>query len=95
MSSIVNVAVEEEAFSHPSITVNVTVALPVAAQSSESDAKSLLQEISPQTSVADASPFASNHASNSALFPSPSHSTVRFCAMLLNSGAEVSTTEIN
>ena len=62
VSSIVNEEEVAEEFPQSSVAVKVTVAEPVAPQSSERSEKSLLQVISPQLSVADAPPFTSNHA---------------------------------
>ena len=76
VSSIVNVAVVDVALLQSSVAVNVTVALPVAPQSSLKAVKSLLQVTPLHTSLADAPPLASNHAVKAAVLPDPSHSTV-------------------
>ena len=76
VSSIVNVDVVVDSLPQSSVAVNVTVALPVDPQSSESAVKSLLQVTPEQTSLAEAPPFEFNQACKSTSLPSPSHSTV-------------------
>ena len=91
---MVNVAVEELLLPAQSVTVKVTMAEPVAPQSSLKPAKSLLQvsanpAASSQLSVAVAPPWLSNHAFNAAMLPMPSHSTVSSEAAMI-AGAVVS-----
>ena len=76
VSSIVKVAVYEEGLSQMSVAVNVTTTEPVAPQSSDNATKSLDHSKSLQLSTAVAPPLSSNHASNSAMLPKPSHSAV-------------------
>ena len=90
MSSIVNVAVVLEALPHSSVAVKVTVALPVAPQSSDNPVKSLVHVMLPQRSVAKAPPLDANHSSRSSVFPCPSHSTVRLDACTSITGELVS-----
>ena len=92
VSSMVKVAVDDELLPAQSVTVKVTIAEPVAPQSSLKPMKSLLQVSSPsQLSMADAPPWLSNHASKAAMLPMPSHSTVSSPASMI-SGAVVSST---
>ena len=56
MSSIVNVAVVVLLLPHSSVAVNVTVAEPVAPQSSDSTVKLCVYVTLPQASVAEAPP---------------------------------------
>jgi hypothetical protein len=76
VSSIVNVAETLLLLPQSSVAVKVTVADPVAPQSSLKPAKSLLQDTPPQTSEAVAPPLLANHAFNASVLPAPSHSTV-------------------
>ena len=87
---MVNVAVVEVALLQSSVAVNVTVALPVAPQSSLNAVKSLLQVTLLQTSLAAAPPLESNHAVKAAVLPAPSHSTVSFEAAVSIVGLVVS-----
>ena len=61
VSSIVNVDVVVEAFPHSSVAEKVTVADPVAPQSSDKVSKLLLQAKDPQRSLAEAPPLESSH----------------------------------
>ena len=90
VSSIVNVAVVELLLSQSSVTVNVTVTVPVAPQSSLKPSKSLLHSMLLQLSVAEAPPLLSNHAFRASRFPAPSHSTVWFDAIGSITGATAS-----
>ena len=76
VSSIVKVAVELLKLPQSSVAVNVTVAEPVAPQSSLKPSKSLLQVTPLHTSEAVAPPLLSNQAFNASMLPMPSHSTV-------------------
>ena len=96
VSSMVNVAVEELELPAQSVTVKVTVAEPVAPQSSLKPAKSLLQvsdkpAASSQLSVAVAPPWLATHALSASMLPIPSHSTVWSEAAMI-AGAVVSWT---
>ena len=73
VSSIVNVAVVDAEFPHPSVAVNVTVAVPVAPQSSDSSLKLFDQPTAEQSSVAVAPPCVANQLLRSSRFPFPSH----------------------
>ena len=66
VSSIIKIAVVEVAFPQSSVAVKVTVADPVAPQSSLNTSKSLLQVTFEQLSEADAPPLESNQAFKSA-----------------------------
>ena len=57
-----------------SVAVNVTVADPLAPQSSDRASKSSDQVTPEQASLATAPPWLANHAANSAALPAPSHS---------------------
>ena len=61
---------------HASVAVKVTVADPVAPQSSLNDVKLLLQVTPLHTSDAAAPPLLASHAFSAAVLPVPSHSTV-------------------
>src|SRR5436190_21443 len=76
VSSIVKVAEIMLVFPHASVAVNVTVANPVAPQSSLNVVKSLLKVTPLHASDAAAPPLEANHAASCAAFPPPSHSTV-------------------
>ena len=73
-----------------SVAVKVTVAAPVAPQSSLNASKSLLQVTPLQASEALAPPLLASHASRSAALPAPSHSTVASAAAMSMVGAVVS-----
>ena len=90
VSSIVNVAVVLLLLPQSSVAVKVTVAIPVAPQSSLKEAKSLLQVTSLHASEALAPPLLASHASRSAALPTPSHSTVASIAAMSKVGAVVS-----
>ena len=90
VSSIVNVAVVEEEFPQASVEVNVTVADPVAPQSSLSPLKLLDQEMPEQTSEEVAPPYVASQLLSSTVLPAPSHSTVKLDAEVI-SGFVVST----
>ena len=90
VSSMVNVAVVDVALPQSSVAVNVTVAAPVAPQSSLKPAKSFDQVTPPHTSLAAAPPLLASHAWSSASLPAPSHSTVAFAAATSMLGAVVS-----
>ena len=90
VSSMVKVAVVLLALSQSSVAVKITVTEPVAPQSSL-NAKSLLHSMLLQLSVAEAPPLLSNHASNAAMLPMPSHSTVWSAACMSMTGAWSST----
>ena len=91
VSSMVKVAVVLLALSQSSVAVKITVTEPVAPQSSLKPAKSLLHSMLLQLSVAEAPPLLSNHASNAAMLPMPSHSTVWSAACMSMTGAWSST----
>ena len=91
MSSIVNTAIELAALPQASVAVKVTVADPVAPQSSLNELKSLVHVTSPQASIAVAPPLLAIHASSSPALPVPSHATVAFAASV-NTGAVESVT---
>ena len=91
MSSIVNTAIELAALPQASVAVKVTVADPVAPQSSLNELKSLVHVTSPQASIAVAPPLLAIHASSSPALPVPSHATVAFEASV-NTGAVESVT---
>ena len=76
VSSIVNVAVVVAVLPHASVAVKITVALPVAPQSSLNAVKLLLQVTPLHASVAVAPPLLASHAFSAAVLPAPSHSTV-------------------
>ena len=78
VSSIVNVAVVDAEFPHPSVAVKVTVAEPVSPHSSESSLKLFDQLTAEQLSVAVAPPCVANQLLRSSIFPLPSHCTVKF-----------------
>ena len=90
VSSIVNVAVVVLALPQSSVAVKITVAVPVAPQSSLKATKSLLQVTVLQLSVADAPPWLLSHAFNASMLPMPSHSTVESEAIISSVGAVVS-----
>src|SRR5690606_2103981 len=90
VSSIVKVADVELEFPQASVAVKVTVAAPVAPQRSLSALKSFDQEIAEQSSVAVAPPLLANQSLRSAVFPAPSHSTVKSLASVSITGAVVS-----
>ena len=90
VSSIVNVAVVLLLLPQSSVAVKVTVAMPVAPQSSLKAAKSLLQVTSLHASDAMAPPLLASHPSRSAALPAPSHSTVASMAAMSMAGAVVS-----
>ena len=89
MSSIVKVAVVDVALPQSSVAVNVTVAAPVAPQSSLNASKSFVHITPPHASVAVAPPLLSSQFERSTLLPAPSHSTVASAAAI-TSGAVVS-----
>ena len=89
VSSIVKVAVVVLELLHSSVAVKVTVAEPVAPQSSESPLKSLLQVTPEHASEAVAPPLFANQSFNSVVLPVPSHSTVSSEASVM-AGAVVS-----
>src|SRR5919205_629788 len=73
---------------HSSVSVNVTVALPVFPQSSESAVKLCVTVAEPHTS----SPAKlANHALSCAVLPAPSHSTVRSAGAAVQYGSVTST----
>ncbi len=74
--------------------MNVTVAAPVAPQSSERAVKSWLQVTAPQLSSAAAPPLLASQAFSSAALPAPSHSTVWSAAAVVMIGAIVSCTRM-
>ena len=76
MSSMVKVAETLLALPQSSVAVNVTVAEPVAPQSSLKPSKSLLQVTPLHTSDAVAPPLSFNQPFNASMLPMPSHSTV-------------------
>ena len=76
VSTIVKVAVLEEALPQASVAVKVTDALPVDPQRSESDEKLFVQETPEHASDAVAPPLEANQAVSAAELPAPSHSTV-------------------
>ena len=90
VSSIVNVAVVLLLLPQPSVAVKVTVAIPVAPQSSLKASKSLLQITSLHASEAMAPPLLASHPSRSPPLPAPSHSTVASMAAISMAGAVVS-----
>ena len=90
VSSIVNVAVVLLLLPQSSVAVKVTVAMPVAPQSSLKASKSLLQVTSLHASDAMAPPLLASHPSRSAALPAPSHSTVASMAAMSMAGAVVS-----
>ena len=90
VSTIVKVAVLEEALPHASVAVKVTDALPVDPQRSESDEKLFVQVTPEHTSDAVAPPLEANQAVSAAEFPAPSHSTDWFEAAVIE-GTVVST----
>ena len=92
VSSIVNVAEVVAKLPEPSVTVNVTLAAPVAAHKSLKAVKSLVQVKGPQASVAVAPPFEANHAFRAATLPEPSHSTVELAAASVITGSTLSST---
>ena len=76
VSSMVNVAIVDEALPQSSVAVKVTITDPVAPHASLSAVKSWLQVTVPQRSLADAPPWLFNHALSCSALPAPSHSTV-------------------
>ena len=90
MSSIVNVAVVLLLLPQSSVAVKVTVAAPVAPQSSLNPSKSLLHVTPLHASDAIAPPLLASHASKSAALPAPSHSTVAFIASTSMDGSVLS-----
>ena len=90
VSSIVNVAVVVLVFPQPSVTVNVTVADPVAPQVSDKAVKSLDQEIAEQSSEAEAPALEFNQSCKAVSFPKPSHSTFKSPASIVIVGAILS-----
>ncbi len=91
VSTMVKVAVLEEALPQASLAVKITVAEPVLPHRSESEVKLLLQETPEQISDAVAPPLEASHAASAAWLPLPSHSTVAFDAAVID-GLVVSTT---
>ena len=83
VSTMVKVAVVVVVLPQSSVAVQVTIAEPVAPHSSLNAVKSFVMVTSPQASVA-ATP-ASQLLSFDVL-PKPSHSTVRFCGIWVNTG---------
>ena len=77
-------------FPQSSVAVNMTIAEPVAPQSSLNALKLLLQVTPLQTSVTVAPPLEVSQASSSEAFPAPSHSTVIAIASASTVGAVVS-----
>ena len=90
VSSIVIVAVVLLLLPQASVAEKVTVAVPVAPQSSLQPAKSFDQVTSLQASEAAAPPLLASHTSRSAALPAPSHSTVASIAAMSMAGAVVS-----
>ena len=90
VSSIVNAATEVIEFPQSSVAVKITVAPPVAPQSSLKALKSLLHVTFPQASEAEAPPFEASHELSSAALPAPSHSTEMLIASSSIIGAVVS-----
>ncbi len=90
VSSMVNVAVVDEARPQPSVAVKVTVTEPVAPHSSLNASKSLDQVTPLQTSPAMAPPLLANQAFKASTFPAPSHSTTSSEASTSMLGAVVS-----
>ncbi len=73
VSTMVKVAVLDEAFPQASVAVKVTVALPVDPQRSERDVK-LFDQVTPlHISEAVAPPLFASHAFNADVLPAPSH----------------------
>ena len=72
------------------MAVKVTVAAPVAPQSSLNAVKSLLQVTLLQSSLALAPPLLASQSFNSVLLPAPSHSTVKSADSTSMLGAVVS-----
>ena len=77
-------------FPQASVTVKITVVLPVAPQSSLRLTWLFVHVTSLHTSVAAAPPKLSNQACNAAEFPAPSHSTVSSLASISIVGGVVS-----
>ena len=90
-SIIVKVAEVVEAFPQASVAVKVTVAEPVAPQVSETEVKLLLQVTEEQASLAEAPPLEANQAFKAAVFPKPSHCTVKSEASVAITGLVSST----
>ena len=91
VSSMVKVAVDSEKFPQASVALKVTVADPVAPQSSLKAVK-LFDQTKPQLSVAVAPPLEANQAFKAAVLPAPSHSTVWLVAAIVIEGLTVSCT---
>ena len=73
---MVKVAVLVVVLLQASVAVKITVADPVAPQSSLNEVKLWDQVTAPHASDADAPPLVDNHVFKAAVLPAPSHSTV-------------------
>ena len=91
VSSIVNVAVVETELFEGSVAVKVTLAEPVTPQPSLKAIK-LLDQTMPQASDAIAPPLLPSQVFKAAVFPAPSHSTVRSLAEVVMVGELLSST---
>ena len=87
---MVNVAEVSLLLPQSSVAVKVTVALPVAPQSSLSPSKSLDQVTPLQMSLAAAPPWLASQALRASVLPAPSHSTVSSEEAVSMDGAVVS-----
>ena len=76
VSSMVKVAEVVVVLLQASVAVKITVADPVAPQSSLNEVKLWDQVTAPHASDADAPPLVDNHVFKAAVLPAPSHSTV-------------------
>ena len=92
VSSIVKVAVVVLVLPQSSVAVKVTVAEPVAPQSSDKPAKLFDHVTSPQSSVALAPPLLANQVFKAVVFPDPSDSTVSSLACVSMVGSVESST---
>ena len=90
VSSIVKVAEVVVELPQSSVAVKVTVAEPLSPQPLDTAEKSLDQVTLPQVSELDAPPLEANQAFKSALFPAPSHGTVKSLAAVSILGSVVS-----